>query len=237
MRKHFGVSRTRWQIAQKLVLESWRDRNLAEEHKAGEARYLPLIKQVTDSLAEDASILEIGCGALCLTHALPQKNKTFLDPLIDDFRRMLPGELTDGEFLACTAEDVRKDNCSFDLIVCLNTIPHSLNPELIMNEIKRLLKKNGTLVLTINTHSGLEARLHYFAERWLPSLCRRTCPYFYTAHGIKKTLIRHFAIREDILIGEKLGWLPGFKRREHLFICSLADKTQGAGQETTATAT
>jgi len=231
MRKHYAVSRTRWQMAQKMVLESWRGRNLAEEYKAGETRYLPLIQHITSELADDASILEIGCGALCLTHSLPQKNKTFLDPLIDDFRRMFPGELTEGEYLSCNAEEIQKNDHSFDLIVCLNTIPHSLNPELIMNEMRRLLKKKGTLVLAIETHSGLEARLHYLAERWLPSICRHTCPYFYSLQGIRNTLTRHFSIDEEILIDKRRGWLPGFTRQEHLFICSQEErKKKGAGQ-------
>jgi len=221
MSKHYAVSRARWQQAQRAALNFWQNNKPADERKKAEDKYLPVMRPYTDKLAADASILEIGCGALCLIHSLPQKNKTYLDPLIDDLRRMFPGELSDGEYLSGTAENIRKDDHCFDLIVCLNTIAYSLNPELVMNEIKRLLKQDGLLMLSLRVHSGLEARLHYLAERWLPWLCRGTCPYYYSYTGIRNTLERHFSIEEDILLDEQWGWLPGFSRQEHLFVCSL----------------
>jgi len=221
MSKHRAISRGRWQQAQKQTLEWWYGKNLSEERNAAEAKYLPIILPLTEGLSEDARVLEIGCGAICLTHALSQKNKTYLDPLIDNLRRIFPGELSEGEFLSSAAEAISKEDQSFDLIVCLNTIPHALNPELIINEIRRLLNNHGILILSMDTHSGLEARLHYLAERILPILCRGTCPYFYSLAGIRNTLNRHFEIKEDILVEEKRTWLPGFARQEHLFVCSL----------------
>ncbi len=220
MSKHRAVSRARWQLAQRSALDAWKGKNLAEERRAAEKKYLPLLRRYANTLPEDAHILEIGCGAVCLTQKLPQKYKTYLDPLIDDFRRMFPGELADGEYLSESGEEIRKQSRSFDLIVCLNSLSYTLNPELVMNEIKRLLKPDGRLILSIRTHSGLEARLHYLAERWLPWLCRSTCPYFYSLTGIRNSLKRHFRIIEDIPLGKPAG-LPGFRREEHLFICSL----------------
>ncbi len=226
MSKHHAISRSRWNQTQQSALDFWKNRNLADERKASEAKYLELLKPFTERLDSDANILEIGCGALCLTQALPQKNKTFLDPLIDDFRRMFPGELSDGEYISGTAENILYQDRSFDLIICLNTISFSLNPELIMNEIKRLLRDDGLLLLSIRTHSGLEARLHYLAERWFPWLCRGSCPYFYSLQGIRNTLERHFSIQDDIIVDEQHSWLPVLKRQEHLFACSRKDAVQ-----------
>ncbi len=234
MSKHYAVSRARWQYAQRAALNFWKNKKPADERKKAEAKYLPAMRPYTDKLSADANILEIGCGALCLTHSLSQKNKTYLDPLIDDLRRMFPGELSDGEYIAGTAEHISKDDHCFDLIVCMNTISYSLNPELAMNEIKRLLKKDGLLMLSLSVHSGLEARLHYQAERWLPWLCRRTCPYYYSITGIRNTLERHFSIKEDILIDGQQGWMPGFCRQEHLFVCGLKTSEKKPSNDPTA---
>jgi ubiquinone/menaquinone biosynthesis C-methylase UbiE len=157
---------------------------------------------------------------------LPLENKTFLDPLLNDFRRMYPGELREGEYLATSAERVPKANNSYDLIISLNTLSHSLHPELVMNEMERLLRPGGRLIMTMRIHSQLESRLHYWTTHYMPALCYGTQPNFFSLAGIRKTLARHFTITDEIVSCRQFTWLPFLRREERLFVCTnLANKT------------
>jgi len=225
MRKHKPVPRSRWHASQKHLLNRWKRKGLKLERAKIELTLLPLLLQQSKKYPENAAILEIGCGPVCVSQFLPHKHKTFLDPMIDDFRRMFPGELPEeGEYIASTAERIHKESNSYDLVICLNTLSFSLNPELVVNEIERLLTSDGTFILEIRTHSQTEARLHYWAMRLLPQLSKGMAPYCYSLRGIRRTLERHFTVEKEQLLGKKFSWLPFIKRDKRLFICRALHK-------------
>jgi len=226
MSKHKAIDSIRWQASQKLSLLAWAKKDLATEREQLERSLLPILQRHARAYPEDATVLEIGCGPICLTSLLPQSRKTYLDPMVDDFRRMFPGELPEeGEYLTVAAENIPKPDASYDLIVCLNMISHTLNPELIMNEIERLLKPGGTFILSIRTHSQLEARLHYLAIRMFPRLCSKTRPYYYARKGIRHTLLRHFNIKEEIVQKAHAIRMPFCKRQRHIYTCTPLEST------------
>lgn len=225
MSKHKPISRTRWQTSQGKTLARWKRVSPNIDRELQEQTILPILLRCAEQYDKEGYLLEIGCGPICISQHLPLKHKVYLDPLIDDFRRQFPGMLPEGEFLATTAERIKKPAKSFDLIICLNTISFSLNPELIMHEMERLLKDDGTLIVDMRTHSPLEARLHYLAEQLFPALCTKTRPYYYSLRGIRSTLSRHFKIREEINQSKERFWLPFFKREQRLFICGRPDKS------------
>ncbi len=226
MSKHKPIDSIRWQSSQKLSLQAWGKKNLAAERAQLERSLLPILQRYAREYPEHAAVLEIGCGPICLIQALPQQCKTYLDPMADDFRRMFPGKLPEeGEYLTAAAESIPKPADSYDLIVCLNMISHTLNPELVMNEIERLLKPGGRLILSIRTHGQLEARLHYLAICMFPRLCNKTRPYYYTRKGIRHTLQRHFHITEEIVQKAHAIRLPFCKRQRLVFVCTPLDST------------
>jgi len=226
MRKHSPIPRALWQASQKQTLERWKEKNLHAERTKDEQAYLPLLLKYAEGLPQDGAVLEIGCGPLCLSKSLPLKNKTFLDPLLTDFRRMYPGELPEGEYLATGAERIPKPGNSYDLIICLNTISYSLNPELIMNEMERLLRPGGKLIVAMRIFSQLESRLHYWTTHHMPVLNYGTQLNIYSLAGIRKTLTRHFTITDEVVSCSQFAWLPFLRREERLFVCTnLVSKT------------
>lgn len=226
MSRHKPVSRARWQAAQKHALEKWKGKNLQLAREETERELLPLLLRYAREYPKSASILEVGCGPICISQFLPQRHKTYLDPLLNDFRRMFPGKLPEGEYLANGAESIERPSSSYDLILCTHALSCSMNPELIMHEMERLLKKDGLLILTMTTHSALEARMHYYAECCAPSLCHKTRPYYYSLTGIRRTLARHFTIVQEMT--RKSTFLPPFRRVERIFVCSPLDRRTGA---------
>lgn len=232
MSKHRPIDRTRWQASQAKTIARWKKRSPNVDREEQEKNLLPILLRYADDYPEDGHILEIGCGPICLSQYLPQEHKTYLDPLIDDFRRQFPGMLPEGELLAATAERINKPAESFDMVICLNTISFSLNPELVMHEIERVLKPGGTLIVDMRTHSPLEARLHYWAEQLFPYFCTKTRPYYYSLRGIRRTLNRHFIIKEEIKQHKPKLWIPFFKREQMMFICAPSErKTEAARAE------
>ncbi len=221
MRHHKPISHLRWSKALKQALLRWKKLDIAQERARLERHQLPLLQRYAKQLPTDGAILEIGCGPICISRLLPQQHKTYLDPLIDDYRRIFPGELPeDGEFIASMGERINKPSASYDLIICMNVLSFAMNPELILNEVERLLKPHGKCIIGMRTHSALEARLHYLLIQLCPGMCNYTRPYYYALPGILRTLSRHFHVEQQKT--RKQGWfqIPLFKREEHLFICS-----------------
>ncbi len=216
---HSPVSRQRWQAAQQRLLENWRQRPLEEIRERMKARYFPWIARAADGLPDDARILEIHSGPVCLTRFLPFGEKTWQDTLIEDWRRLFPGELPEGRHLPNPAEDLPLEDASFDLAVCIHGLTLTWNPEMALHEIARVLKPGGRFLLAIEVHPPIEARLRYFAGHWLRFLCRGPRPYAYALRGIKRTLARHFTITHTELLDETHGWLPWLRREDRVFLC------------------
>lgn len=53
-----------------------------------------------------------------------------------------------GVDILANAEHLPFDNSSFDFIICLETLEHSKRPWLIVQEVNRVLKKNGVVVVS-----------------------------------------------------------------------------------------
>jgi SAM-dependent methyltransferase len=201
------------------MLDQWRQKNLADERETEWENFLPVLAKYAKDLPIDAAILEVGSGPICISQMFPQKKVTYLDPLIDDFRRMFPGELPENECISGNAEHIGKPDRSYDLIICLDTIPFTINPELVLHEFERLLKPGARLILSLRVFSPLEARLHYWLGRYLPDLHPGMCPYYYSLRGIRSTLCRHFTITAESVVNAQLAFLPFFRREERMFVC------------------
>ena len=53
------------------------------------------------------------------------------------------------------------DDENFDIVVCLETLEHTLYPSKIIEELKRVLKKDGTMILSMPNEYNFYLRLHY----------------------------------------------------------------------------
>ncbi|MES0371305.1 MAG: methyltransferase domain-containing protein [Mariprofundaceae bacterium] len=188
---------------------------LDELHTSAGKRYDAIIHALPKPLPIDASILDIGCGAVCTAKLFNSSNTTYLDPLLDNFKRTFPGELPDGEFISGGAEDIAKPDHSYDLILCLNTLSFVLNPELVLHEVRRLLKRDATFVVSISIWPELFARLHYLKMRYFSLGEIQNRLYCYTHRGIRNTLQRHFDIIEETQLNTKTEAMA----QEWMFIC------------------
>lgn len=220
MAHHKAISHQFWQNALRIECDRWRGKEmLGQAMDQLQSTYTPLILKYTEDLPDNAAILEIGSGPVCISKLIPQGEKTYVDPLLDDYRRTFPGELPEGEMITAMGESIPKPDQSFDCVICINALGFVMNPELVLNEVDRLLRPGGAMLIGMTVFSQLEARIHYWLQRLYPALSPEDRPYCYSLHGIRKTLARHFDIREDIRVGYKPGPFPGIRREERFFVC------------------
>ena len=225
MAHHKPLGKPRWSASQKHEVMHLSQHTLESLHIGAGKRYDAIVDALQNPLPLDASILDIGCGAVCTAKLFNSANTTYLDPLLDDFKRTFPGELPEGEFIAGMIEEIHKPDRSYNLILCLNTLGYVLNPELALHEIRRLLKADGSFVISLPLWPELLARLHYLKTRLFSIGETQNRLYCYSYKGIKNTLQRHFEIIKEIELDTRT---PAFTR-EHMFICRhKTAKTNGA---------
>ena len=218
MAHHRIISQARWMSAQKQEAEYWHGNTVLEDRLAYvERHYAPLMRLQAEDLPDDAHILDLGCGPVCPARFVAQGEKTYVDPLLDTFRRTYPGKLPKGERLAIATDRIPKPDASFDLIVSVDALDRVMNPELTLHEVRRLLSPTGTLILGMRVYPLIIAMVCYYAERFLPLLRNKRNPYFYAHTGIKKTLTRYFDIVEERSLPRTAG--IGLFAREMVFVC------------------
>ncbi|MDQ6994421.1 MAG: class I SAM-dependent methyltransferase [Mariprofundaceae bacterium] len=223
MAHHKPYSKQRWSILQKHEIDAWC--NMEKEQASFEhilalrrERYHDLILQHAGDLDETSEILELGCGALCVAQGLEHGKKTYLDPLLDDYRRACPGSLPKGSFQSEMAEDIHQEDAKYDLILALRLLSYVENPELVLHEVERLLKPTGRFLISVEIWPKPLAYLHYYLAQWFPRWLLKKRLYCYTSHGFEKSLKRHFHIEKELHMSNQPHSL--FKQ-EYFYVCRL----------------
>src|SRR5205085_8140892 len=122
------------------------------------------------SLTPDSRVLEIGCGAGFLTVALAQRGLRVYaidstEAMIDQTRRHA-GESGVTESLSLDVGDVYAltfEESSFDLVIAIGVIPWLARPELAMQEMARVTRVGGHVILTADNRY----RLTYLLDPWM----------------------------------------------------------------------
>ena len=94
-------------------------------------------------------VLDIGCGPRGgLNWADMARRRVGLDPLADDYRE-LGIDSHPMEYIAAGAERMPFEDASFDIVASLNSLDHVDDLEAAIEEIKRVLRPGGYLVLVV----------------------------------------------------------------------------------------
>ena len=218
MAHHRIISQARWLKYQKQEAEYWHGNTVLENRLAYiERHYAPMMVRYAEGLPDEAHVLDLGCGPVCPSRFVVSGNKTYVDPLLDTFRRAYPGKLPKGERLAVPTDTIPKPDASFDMIVSIDALDRVMNPELTLNEARRLLKTDGAFIFGMKVYPIAVAMACYYADCFIPVFCHRRHPYFYAHTGIRKTLQRYFSIVEEYRLPDPEG-IDMFGR-EMAFVC------------------
>lgn len=94
-------------------------------------------------------VLEVGCGAGHILERIPRGSLTGVDISPVQIERSKKRLGTRAELLIAKGESLPFEDESFDRIICTEVFEHVLEPELILREMKRVLKMNGIISLSI----------------------------------------------------------------------------------------
>jgi len=94
----------------------------------------------------NSKILDIGCGIKSVLHFLPGKLKVGIDPLADEYKKIYnyPSDLV---IQKSYGENIGYSDNFFDIVFITNALDHTRNPKEAINEVWRILKDNGYLII------------------------------------------------------------------------------------------
>lgn len=124
------------------------------------------LAQVLTLLPKDTKkILDIGCSSAILTaevaKARPKSQITGLDSYnaaIDFARKKYPHI----SFVVADAHHLPFPDQSFNLVICTETLEHVTDPTRVLDEMRRILTKNGRAIISMDSGSFLFKIIWYF---------------------------------------------------------------------------
>lgn len=105
-------------------------------------------------------VLDIACGtgeflAACAAHGNSIAGVDISDTAIDECNARLP----EGEFHACPAEELPFEDARFDLVTCLGSLEHFLDPVAALREMVRVAKPGAQFVILVPNKDFLTRKL------------------------------------------------------------------------------
>src|SRR6266566_2601572 len=98
-------------------------------------------------------ILEVGCGGGKLLELLkPVNDVVGVDASVDGIAAC-DARGIEGHCIDTSSEPLPFADESFDLVICLETIEHMMNPYYALMEMRRVLRRGGRLVCSVPNHS------------------------------------------------------------------------------------
>lgn len=116
-------------------------------------------------LSPPGRILDIGCGRGLMLATLKQAGWTVLGTQVSKNAAAYAQEVLGIEVIVGDVLEARFPSQSFDVITLYQVLEHLPNPGEYLDEIHRLLKPGGWLILEVPNAGGVEARL--FGCAWL----------------------------------------------------------------------
>lgn len=158
------IPKKRWLKAQKEESKFWlyQVKNKHEKPEKYKRKWRGFLDYFGKNIIieESHSILEVGCGVSGLINYLPRGDKFALDPLVKGYIED-GGDKDNVKLIRAVGEEIPFPDNYFDLVICLNALDHTINPQKVIEESFRVVKNGGTFFLSIFVSS----KIIYFYRR------------------------------------------------------------------------
>ena len=148
-----------------------------------------------DKLIEptEGKILDVGCADGTATKFILEQSKAdlvvgvdVLQSSVDYAKKRFKSKKL--KFLTAEAENLPFENNQFEAVFCLDSIEHFFEPEKVVQEIRRVLKKNGYLVILVHTDSLLFRIIWFFWENSRGWVWKGTHVHEFSGDQLKKLI-------------------------------------------------
>lgn len=132
--------------ANRLRIQEWFNDNVSifpTTIKDSDAEFLAIEEHVKDNM----NIAEIGCGKGRFLKLLNQKFNNLSLTGVDISKEMIACLPNDIKGVVGALEHIPLEDETYDIVLCIEAIEHSINVELSVKELVRILKPNGTLII------------------------------------------------------------------------------------------
>lgn len=139
----------RWKLAQDSEKEYWNEYTketlFREEIETHRKKSQILFEEFSKFLKinNNTRILQIGCGPEDVINYFPKGKLYAIDPLADFYKKKFNLDYKDIVFLEARGEKIPFKNNFFDIVILANVLDHTERPDLVLKEIKRVLKDKG----------------------------------------------------------------------------------------------
>ncbi len=208
------VSSERWKEAQSSEKEFWDLFGTAEIRKNHEDAYIKKINHFSKiwgkiiKLDKDTKVLQIGCGPLDIINYIKFGKRYSVDPLANFYRTKFKFDYDSANLVQAGGEELPYKDNTFDLVILANVLDHVNNPEKVLSEAKRVLKKEGVMhfecayyqrsFLVISKFYG------FFKKIFTKETFNVHHPYMFSLKKLKKLLKKYFKVQRG-KIGENFG--------------------------------
>lgn len=103
-------------------------------------------------------VLDIGCSSAVLTNEIAKTLKKSQVTGLDSYKAAIQFarlKYPHINFVAADAHKLPFKDKSFDLVICTETLEHVINPKKTLEEMKRVLKKDGRGIISMDSGSPL----------------------------------------------------------------------------------
>jgi len=148
------------------VASSWRE---IRREAQGDTAYFP---ELATLIPDKATLVELGCGSGALLEALlPRGGRTigvdYSRAMLDEARRNLGGKAKNVDLRLGELEHLPLANESVDVAVACMVLHHIAQPERVIREAARILKREGRFIVVDLVHHTNEYMRERFADLWL----------------------------------------------------------------------
>lgn len=154
--------------------------NLPIYKKLTHKRSLKFAKYLADLIPENATVMDFGCGNMYTARELlnfsPSLQITGLDVVKD---QNLNDTILKDKRLSFTLLNTKElpfaDN-TFDIVVALATMHHTVNPEYYLAELKRVIKPEGAIILIEEMYINFIDKIWISSQDWLLNKMKEGVP-------------------------------------------------------------
>jgi len=95
------------------------------------------------------------------------------------------------KLLTADAHDIPFKNGAFEIIVCCEVLEHVENPELVIKEMKRVLKRTGSIIVEIDTGNWLFKLIWYFWTNLRKGVWRDSHVHSFSVEKLKRLFLKN----------------------------------------------